>query len=437
MKKTLSLVSPSGLNGKHGRTISYLGTAVQSHLVFATLFLFALLFSITISAQSEFTVNDVPDPKRTGGGYVSDPTNIISFEERQTLNQIISQLEGNSTAQAAVVILPSIGQDVPKSFATSLFNKWGIGQEGVDNGLLLLVVMDQRRSEIETGYGLEAILPDVLCYRVLLDELVPQFQKGAYGRGLIRTMSRVKTLLEDPAALEEMKAAESGPPVKYLFGQRLPVFLYWYIIAAVLFHIGITAWVMITLGNKEDLYDKYRHIRYVQGIFFMVIFPIPYVFFYFAIRKVAAKIRNQPRFSKLNGKPMHKMSEAEEDEFLEQGQITEESLKVADYDVWVTEDQDDVMILRYAKRFPAYAKCPECSYITYHLAQTQSLRRATYSHSGKEKQIYECKNCDYIHSKIVIIPQKTQSSSSSGGGGGGGGSWGGGSSGGGGGGASW
>ncbi|MBX2874441.1 MAG: TPM domain-containing protein [Saprospiraceae bacterium] len=414
--------------------ITSLGTIRQK----STLVLFLLLnllFSSPLLSQREFTIQDVPDPKRSGGGYVSDPTNIISFEARQTLNQIISQLEGNSTAQMAVVVLPSIGQQVPKSFATELFNTWGIGQASVDNGLLLLVVMDQRRSEIETGYGLEAVLPDVICYRVLLDELVPQFQRQAYGEGLIRTVSRLKTLLEDPAALEEIRAAERGPELKHLFGYRVHPVLYWYIIAAVLFHIGIAAWIMITLGNKEDLYDKYRHVRYVQGIFFMVIFPLPYIFFYFIIRRISRKLRDQPRFSKLNGKPMRKLTEEEEDDYLEKGQITEEALGVVDYDVWVTEDLDDVMILRYANRFSAYSKCPECKYQTYHLAQTQTLRRASYSHSGKEKQIYECKNCDYIHSKVVIIPKKTRSSSSSGGGGGGG--WGGGSSGGGGGGASW
>ncbi|MEZ5041242.1 MAG: TPM domain-containing protein [Saprospiraceae bacterium] len=397
---------------------------------------FCSFFIGSAYTQNEYTVDNVPDPKQSGGGYVSDPTNIISFEERQQLNQLISNLEGNSTAQMAVVVLPSIGQQVPKDFATSLFNKWGIGQKENDNGLLLLVVMDQRRSEIETGYGLEGVLPDIICYRVLLDELVPQFQKGAYGNGLIRTVVRIKQLLEDPVALEEIRAQESGPPVKYLFGLRLPVPVYWYIIIAVLFHIGIVSWVLITLGNKEDLYDKYRHIRYVQGIVYMVLFPIPYIFFYFAIRGVLTKIRNQPRFSKLNGKPMHKLTEEEEDEFMEKGQVTEETLGSVDYDVWVTEDLDDVMILRYAKRFPKYAKCPECHYLTYHLAQTQTLQRATRSHSGKEKHIYECKNCDYIQSKIVIIPQISSSSSSSGGGGGGG-SWGGGSSGGGGGGASW
>ncbi len=397
--------------------------------------LLGFLLTNSLLGQREFTVQDVPDPKRTGGGYVSDPTNIISFEARQTLNQLIGQLEGNSTAQMAVVVLPSIGQQVPKSFATELFNTWGIGQASVDNGLLLLVVMDQRRSEIETGYGLEAVLPDVICYRVLLDELVPQFQREAYGEGLIRTVSRLKTLLEDPAALEEIRAAESGPELKHIFGYRVHPALYWYILVAVLFHIGVAAWIMITLGNKEDLYDKYRHVRYVQGIFFMVIFPVPYIFFYFIIRRISKRLRDQPRFSKLNGKPMRKLTEEEEDDYLEKGQITEEALGVVDYDVWITEDLDDVMVLRYAKRFTAYSKCPECKYQTYHLAQTQTISRATYSSSGKEKQIYECKNCDYIHSKIVIIPKKSSSSSSSGGGGGG--SWGGGSSGGGGGGASW
>ncbi len=137
---------------------------------------------------------------------------------------------------------------------------------------------------------------------------------------------------------------------------------------------------------------------------------------------------------------MHKLSEEEDDRFLEKGQITEEEIGSVDYDVWVTEDEEEVLILKYQKRYSKYNSCPQCKFRTYYMAHSRTIVRATYSHSGTKEETYECKNCGYERVKHKTIPKKQRSSSSGGSfgsGGGGGGSWGGGSSGGGGAGVSW
>lgn len=406
---------------------------------FAILVLFISLFYTSLPAQptTTYTVATVPDPKESGGGYVSDPAGYLGTDGVARLNSLIAELEQRSTAQIAVVVLPSIGDEVPKDFAVSLFQRFGIGQKGVDNGLLILTVMDQRRSEIETGYGMEALLPDVICFRILLDELVPRFQQGDYAGGLLATVGRIKVLLEDPKALAEMKAAADpyrGWPM--VMGYRIHPGLYWYAVAAILFGVGVLAWLFITLINKEDLYDKYRHVRYVSWLGFLFLFPVPYFILYFILQGILYRLRNQPRYSQLNGQLMRKLNDQEEDEFLAGGQLTEEEVGSVDYDVWVTDDKSDIQILRYAKRGFRYQACPKCGYVTYHHAHSQVLEAATYHSSGSRALYYECKNCHYQHQEIQVIPMKTRSSSGSSSGGGGG-SWGGGSSGGGGAGASW
>lgn len=401
-----------------------------------SLFYFLLLFTVQLSGQSALRVEDVPDPKKMGDrGYVSDEGRYLSPDAVRRLNDLILSLELNSTAQIAVVLLPSIGDQVPKDFATELFQYWGIGQTDKDNGLLILVVMDQRRVEFETGYGLEAVLPDVICYRIINENFVPYFKQGDYDNGLISSVDRIKTLLEQPEVLQEIRS-EMKPKRKFIFGQPILPALYYYLIVSFFFHFAITVWVMITLANKEALFDKYRDIRYARAFVFVILFPLPYIIFWFVLGRLLDKLRNQPRFSKLNGKPMRKLSEEEEDEFLKKGQIVEEKLGAIDYDVWVTEDLDDVMVLPYTRRFSRYDRCPKCQFRTYHHIHTNTLRHATRSHSGEKEQIHECENCHYMHRQIIIIPRIT-SSSSSGGGGGGGGGWGGGSSGGGGAGGSW
>ncbi len=399
---------------------------------------FLLGFSVIIAfGQRAYTPESIPDPKRSGGGYVSNPDAIISTADVAQLNSLIAELEQNSSAQIAVVIVNSIGQENPKDFATRLFAHWGIGQAGIDNGLLIFTVMDQRRTEFETGYGLEAVLPDAICYRIGMQELVPYFREGQYGQGLLATVSRIKATLEDPAALEEIRLETSGQRGAASPIPGTPLILGWYLILNALFHLILLVWLLYTAYSKQDLFDRYRSIRRVYGIFFIFIFPIPYLAVYFYLRHRLAYLRNHPRYSSVNGKLMHKLSEEEDDDFLESGQVTEEEIGSVDYDVWVTDERDDVLILRYAKRFSKYHSCPKCKYRTYFHERTRTIRAATYSSSGQQEVIYACKNCHYVERSLITIPKKTRSSSGSGGGGGGGGSWGGGRSGGGGGGVSW
>lgn len=395
-----------------------------------------LLISLALQSQTGIRVEEVPDPKKTAEkGYVSDPGSYLSPNAVRQLNNLISSLESNATAQIAVVLLPSIGDQIPKDFATELFQYWGIGQAGNDNGLLILVVMDQRRVEFETGYGLEGVLPDVICYRIINEDFVPHFKVGDYDTGLINSVDRVKTLLEDPAALEEIRA-EMRPKRKYVFGTPIPPVLYYYLIVTLFFHLAVAVWVALTMANKETLYDKYRHIRYVRAFIFIILFPVPYIAFWFILGSLLQRLRNQTRYSKLNGEPMRKLTEEEEDDFLKKGQIMEEQLGSVDYDVWVTEDLEDVMILPYAKRTSKYTKCPKCQFRTYHHLHTNTLRHATEYSTGLKERIHECENCNYINRKTIVIPRISRSSGGSGGGGGGS-SWGGGSSGGGGAGGSW
>ena len=134
---------------------TFLCSYYKQHIFIRSLLFSQFLFlSLVLSTQSYFP-NTVPNPKDVGNGYLSDPAGLIAPSTRMQINSVIADLEAKSTAQVAVVVLPSIGDAVPRQFAYELFQLWGIGQKENNNGLLLLIVMDQRRSEIETGYRRE------------------------------------------------------------------------------------------------------------------------------------------------------------------------------------------------------------------------------------------------------------------------------------------
>lgn len=162
-------------------------------------FLFFSLFLITCPALNAqvYTVESVPNPKEMNGTYVSDPDTVLMVQTKDSINILFAELEKKTSDQVALVVLKSIGEEVPKDFAYRLFNHWGIGIKGKDNGLLMLMVMDQRRIEFETGYGMEAVLPDATCKRIQMNYMVPQFKEGNYDQGLFDGIKATVDILQN------------------------------------------------------------------------------------------------------------------------------------------------------------------------------------------------------------------------------------------------
>lgn len=136
------------------------------------------IFTVNLFAQTVHTVESIPNPKTSYGGLVSNPDNVLSASAVSTINQLLLALEDSTTAQVAVAVVNSIGDEVPGDFRTQLFRYWGIGQQENNNGLLILLVMDQRRMEFEVGYGLEGILTDAVCKRIQEEYMVLLLKKA-------------------------------------------------------------------------------------------------------------------------------------------------------------------------------------------------------------------------------------------------------------------
>jgi uncharacterized protein len=164
-------------------------------------FVLCLILFGAFQEKKSYTVEDVPDPKRSGGGYVSNPDNIINKESVSVLNASLSRIVNAGQAQIAVVVLESIGDKVPKDFAVALFNLWGLGDKDKDNGLLILIVNDQHRIEFETGYGLEAVLTDAMCKKIQMDQMIPYAKQGNLDQALSYGISAVEEKLSNPEAV--------------------------------------------------------------------------------------------------------------------------------------------------------------------------------------------------------------------------------------------
>ena len=148
--------------------------------------LFCILIPMALQAEGKaYTINDVPNVRHTNKSYyVSDPEHILSQETVNSINSMLYQLEIKTGVQTAVVVLPSIGDEDPFDFAYSLGRRWGVGKKSKDTGLVLLLVLDQRKIQFATGYGLEGDLTDAICKRIQMKAMVPAFKKNDWDTGM-------------------------------------------------------------------------------------------------------------------------------------------------------------------------------------------------------------------------------------------------------------
>lgn len=435
--------------------------------------LLGAVFAFPLLAQEPFTISGIPNP-RGAGGWVSDPAGLIEAADTSGINALITHIERKTGAEIAVVVLPSIGQAVPKDFATELLNTWHVGKKDRDNGLLLLIVLDQHRWEIETGYGMEGDLPDAVCKRIGEESLVPALRAGRMGDGIYEAVSAIaRRLGASPEAADEALTRSIGPG--NIGGQMrggsglLPegtahawgilgtpqASVYMYAAAACIYFLvgsGLAVRRLVrnralSIENASDPYQQYQAFRNDHGPGFyiaVVLFPLPMLILLLLNIRSLRRLRNTPRHCSHCHKPMQKLDEKADDLFLEEGRRKEEELGSVDYDVWHCAECDRVKIYSYDPAFTSYTVCQVCSYKTYHCVGDRTLLSPTCLSAGRGERDYRCEHCAHTARESYTIPRRDCSKSSSGGwsssGGSSsssGGSFGGGSSGGGGAGGSW
>jgi Beta-propeller domains of methanol dehydrogenase type len=169
------------------------------------------LFGCGRAAAAPHTVQSVPNVQLGDrGSFVSDPDKLLTPDDVRAINRSAEDLRCRTGVELAVVALRDIGEQDAREFATSLFNAWGLGQKGKDNGLLIQLVTEppQRSVVFETGYGLEGVLPDAISFRLQRRYMVPDMSEGRFGEGLRKGVVAVHDYL---LANEDVRAEMAAP----------------------------------------------------------------------------------------------------------------------------------------------------------------------------------------------------------------------------------
>lgn len=127
--------------------------------------------------------------------FTTNPDGILSPAAVATLDSIALSLRERGIAEVAIVAVRSIEPQDPFTFAMELFEKWGVGNKQLDNGLGVLLVEDMHEIRFVTGYGIESVLSDARCVQLQREYMLPHFRDGDYDSGMIEGLRAVDTLL--------------------------------------------------------------------------------------------------------------------------------------------------------------------------------------------------------------------------------------------------
>ncbi len=176
----------------------------------ARLLALALLAAPAARADPDRLLDRLADGRRPG--FVFDYAGAVRAEDAARISDELRRLEQQTTAQVKVVVLPSLEGGQIEDFANRLFERWGLGVKGKDNGVLLLAALEERRVRIEVGYGLEPVLNDAAAGRLLDTYVLPAFRSGDVSGGLAAGAGAVAAAVARGAGVAWDTAAP--PPVR-------------------------------------------------------------------------------------------------------------------------------------------------------------------------------------------------------------------------------
>lgn len=402
-----------------------------------TILTFMVLALALVAGASVYSVEEVPNVHLADrNNYVTNPDGILSERAVEQLNDTIGALWRATSCEMVVVAVDGIEDYDPDEFATKLFEKWKIGKSDKDNGLLMLIVLDDRKVVIRTGRGLEGVLPDVVCGRIIRNVVRPAFAEGDYDAGTVAAVGYLSRIIENPGNADEVMSAipndanvdSADDP---LDAGTVLMSMFWLGVAAAIFLLVMLA-VEVKEGKGRPIAERYDKVAQLLpyalfasflgiGVPLLALLPIV---------SVMKRIRGRHEACSNCGCKMHKLNEERDNDYLSAGQDTEERLKSVDYDVWLCDNCGMTDVIPFENKRSAYSVCPECGAKACAPVSDRVMVAPTATREGRGIKTYSCKNCHHTYSHAYVIPKTVPPVVVVGGGGGNGGGFGGGISGG-------
>lgn len=176
----------------------------------------ALVLTVLVTGIGPSYAADPVFPALTG--RIVDNAGLLTAEDEAELTATLQSLEGTSSDQLAIVTLPSLQGFTIEDFGYKLGRHWGIGQEGKDNGILLIVAPNERKVRIEVGKRLEPVMTDAMSRIIIENAILPGFRRGDFAGGIRAGVRDIKdVLLGDAEAVKQRaRGMHQAPEVDWI-----------------------------------------------------------------------------------------------------------------------------------------------------------------------------------------------------------------------------
>ncbi len=153
---------------------------------------------------------------------------MLAAAERERLESLVADRERRTGAQMVIAIFRSLEGESLEDIGIRLAERWRIGRKGLDNGVILLVFLEERKVRFEVGYGLEPVLPDAVAGQIIREVIAPRFREGRYAAGLEGAVNAVFARIDPGSAPQQRPGKGTGgglPAVALIFVAGVIVFM--------------------------------------------------------------------------------------------------------------------------------------------------------------------------------------------------------------------
>ncbi|MCM8767066.1 MAG: TPM domain-containing protein [Candidatus Omnitrophica bacterium] len=234
-------------------------------------------------------------------GYLNDFANLLTQNQKQEIEKKLREIEEKTGNEIVVLTIKSLEREKTiEEYANEIFNSWKIGKKGKDNGVLILIVLNERKIRIEVGYGLEGLLTDSICGKIIRDIMAPNFKENDFYNGINKAIGVIYEIMKGKDV--EIKEEKNIPPIGF--------FLYWYFMCILFGYffaglLGLSLELFIILFLQIFTFINRNTYLYQPYILFSLFIPFFFLFILLPISYYIS-VRFERKLKKYYGKKWKK-----------------------------------------------------------------------------------------------------------------------------------
>lgn len=214
----------------------------------------SLVLTVPLFSEDKFPVRQ---------GLINDFAGVIQQEAKKEMEIRVREVLQKTGTTVVVATVPTIGKNYLQGYVNDLYHTWGIGKKGENKGVLIFVAVKERKIRIETGYGVEGILPDGKLGEIIRNEMMPYLKKGDYDTGILNAVKSIAQIIATDAKVnitgQTPAVTKSNTSAKK--SDELSMTAISIIALIVVGIIGLITWTILKFGrrpyndNRDDSYS--------------------------------------------------------------------------------------------------------------------------------------------------------------------------------------